>query len=153
MKEDLPKEKKWKDLYLRSEKLHRSKQLGDTYPLADQRQKLNTERLNVLFICSMNQWRSPTAEKIYRKHPLVNPRSAGTSSKARRRASLVDIQWSDLVIVMEQKHKQRLIAKFPEAMSYREIHVLDIEDRYPFMDPDLIAELQPAIDLILQSCL
>jgi predicted protein tyrosine phosphatase len=112
---------------------------------------LESERLNVLFICSKNQWRSPTAEKIYSKDPVVNTRSAGTSSKARRQVSLSDIKWSDLIIVMESKHKQRLVADFPEAMRYREIHVLGIEDNYKFMDPELIEELRAAIDPILSE--
>jgi len=38
---------------------------------------------NILFICSHNQWRSPTAEKVYSKDPRVHARSAGTSPKAR----------------------------------------------------------------------
>ena len=42
------------------------------------------ERLNVLFVCSRNQWRSPTAEQVWRRHPRVNARSAGTSGSARR---------------------------------------------------------------------
>jgi predicted protein tyrosine phosphatase len=52
---------------------------------------------------------------------------------------------------MESKHKQRLVADFPEAMRYREIHVLGIEDNYKFMDPELIEELRAAIDPILSE--
>ena len=59
----------------------------------------------------MNQWRSPTAEKLYSKEPFINVRSAGTSSKARRHISLKDLKWADTVIVMELKHKQRLAAE------------------------------------------
>jgi protein-tyrosine-phosphatase len=33
---------------------------------------------NLLFICSRNQWRSPTAEAIWRRRPGFNVRSAGT---------------------------------------------------------------------------
>ncbi|HBT11829.1 MAG TPA: phosphotyrosine protein phosphatase, partial [Erwinia persicina] len=25
--------------------------------------------MNILFICSRNQWRSPTAEQVFRRHP------------------------------------------------------------------------------------
>lgn len=52
---------------------------------------------------------------------------------------------------MESKHKQRLVADFPEAMRYRETHVLGIEDNYKFMDPELIEELRAAIDPILSE--
>ncbi len=112
---------------------------------------MESESINVLFVCSMNKWRSPTAEKIYRKKALLNTRSAGTSSKARHHVSHNDIKWADVVIVMESKHKQRLLADHPEAMKYRDVHVLDIEDNYKFMDPELIDELRTAIDPILQD--
>ena len=151
MKEDWPKEKRWKDVYTRSEKVHRAKQLGMEYPLQSQNEQLGRESLNVLFICSMNKWRSPTAERIYSRRHLVNTRSAGTSRKARRHVSLHDIKWADVVIVMERKHKQRLMADHPEAMRYLEVHVLEIEDRYSFMDPELIQELTEAIDPILDA--
>ncbi|MEO0796588.1 MAG: hypothetical protein AAFX93_15570 [Verrucomicrobiota bacterium] len=150
--EDWPKEKRWKDLYLRSEKVHRAKQLGIDYPIKNQRQKLAEESINVLFVCSMNKWRSPTAEKIYKTMPLVNTRSGGTSSKAKHQVSLDDIRWADLVIAMESKHRQRLVADFPEAMRHREVHVLDIEDNYEFMNPELIDELRAAIDPIFELC-
>ncbi|KZN30703.1 hypothetical protein N474_13180 [Pseudoalteromonas luteoviolacea CPMOR-2] len=39
---------------------------------------------NVLFICSRNQWRSPTGEQVRKHHPELNVRSAGTSQKAKK---------------------------------------------------------------------
>lgn len=99
----------------------------------------------------MNQWRSPTAEKIYSKEPFINVRSAGTSSKARKHVSLADLKWADVVIVMESKHKQRLAADHRQAMRGCEVHVLEIEDRYEFMDSELIEELKFSIDPILRS--
>ena len=114
---------------------------------------MEPEPINVLFVCSKNQWRSPTAERIYSRKHLVNTRSAGTSSKARRHVSLRDIEWADLVVVMERKHKQRLTADYPEAMRDCEVHVLEVEDRYQFMDPELVQELREAIDPILEDML
>lgn len=108
-----------------------------------------SENINVLFVCSMNQWRSPTAEKLYSRQSCINVRSAGTSSKARRHVSLKDLQWADVVIVMEAKHKQRLQADYRQALRGCEVHVLEIEDRYKFMDTELVEELKYAIDPIL----
>ncbi|MEO0948505.1 MAG: phosphotyrosine protein phosphatase, partial [Cyanobacteria bacterium J06641_5] len=71
-----------------------------------QRQKLESENVNVLFVCSMNKWRSPTAEKIYKNKPLVKVRSAGTSSKAKHHVSHEDLKWADLILAMELKHIQ-----------------------------------------------
>jgi predicted protein tyrosine phosphatase len=35
--------------------------------------------IKILFICSKNQWRSPTAEKIFLQFNGYNVRSAGTA--------------------------------------------------------------------------
>lgn len=94
--------------------------------------------MNVLFVCSRNQWRSPTAERIYRKVPGVNVRSAGTSRGAKRKLSVADIRWADLILVMEEKHKSRIAAEFRDEVKYKRIQVLDIPDDYRFMDPELI---------------
>ena len=107
------------------------------------------EKCRVLFICSMNQWRSPTAEQIFRKHPLLSVRSAGTSSNARRSVSDEDIGWADVILVMEEKHKSRLKAQFNRLLAGRAIHVLDIPDDYKYMDPDLVEQLEQCVPSIL----
>ena len=142
-------EKKWGKIYPRGNKLHRAKQLGFEYPRISESEMVERATTNVLFICSMNQWRSPTAEKIYSARALLHVRSAGTSHKARRKVTSVDIKWADIVIVMEQKHRQFLLAKFPGEMKFKEIHVLEIPDRYQYQDPELIDELTQSIDPII----
>jgi predicted protein tyrosine phosphatase len=104
---------------------------------------------NILFICSKNQWRSPTAENIWRKHPDLNVRSAGTSTKARKTVSSTDITWADIIFVMEEKHKNRLKADFSRMLTHKAIHVLDIPDEYQYMDSDLIDELESSVSTIL----
>ena len=94
--------------------------------------------MNILFICSRNQWRSPTGELVYKKTPGVEVRSAGTSPRARRTVSAADIKWADLIFVMEQKHKDRIRAAFPGPTRYAKIHVLDIPDDYNYGDPELM---------------
>lgn len=104
---------------------------------------------NVLFICSRNQWRSPTAEQLWRRHPLVAARSAGTSPNARHRVSVDDIAWADVILVMEEKHKSRLMAEFTRMLDGKPIHVLDIPDEYKYMDAELVEELQRSVPSIL----
>ena len=104
---------------------------------------------NLLFICSRNQWRSPTAEEIWKKNPNFNARSAGTSPNAKRTVNLDDIRWADMIFVMEKKHKNRLIAKFTSLLKYKPVHVLDIPDDYQFMDPKLTDELTQRVQLFL----
>ena len=148
-KDKRPREKKWKHVYTRSNKVHRAKQLGFEYPRVNESELLEQDSVNVLFVCSMNQWRSPTGEKIYADKPLVNVRSCGTSKNARRTVASDDLKWADIVFVMEEKHKQRLMSEFPGEMRFKELHVLDIPDNYKFMDPELIEELLTAVDPIL----
>ena len=104
---------------------------------------------DVLFVCSENQWRSPTAEAVWRKHPLLSVRSGGTSSSARHTVSIDDIRWADVILVMEEKHKSRLLAAFGPALGRTPLHVLDIPDSYRYMDPDLVAELETSVAALL----
>lgn len=101
--------------------------------------------MNALFICSRNQWRSPTAETVFRRYPNVQARSAGTSPNARHTVSIDDIAWADKIFVMEQKHKSRLLAQFPRALQYKEMIVLDIPDDYRYMDEELIELLKESV--------
>ena len=60
----------------------------------------------LLFVYIRNQWRSPIAENIWRRSEGLSVRSAGTSPKARRTVSALDLHWADVIFVMEQKHKK-----------------------------------------------
>ena len=100
-----------------------------------------TNPLNLLFICSRNQWRSPTAEQIWKKRSGFNARSAGISPKARKTVSSADLRWADFIFVMEQKHKDRLVARFTRLLEHKRLFVLDIPDIYKYMDPELVDEI------------
>jgi predicted protein tyrosine phosphatase len=144
------REKDWKLMYQRKNKLHRAKQLGFLYPVASDKRE-TTQELNLLFVCSRNQWRSPTAEKIYGDKPLINARSAGTSPHARRRIAAMDIKWADIIFVMEEKHRAKIVSSFPGDTRFKEIVVLEIEDSYPYMDPELIARIVSGVEEILKT--
>jgi predicted protein tyrosine phosphatase len=105
--------------------------------------------LNLLFICSRNQWRSPTAEQIWRNEPGFSVRSRGTSSNARRKVSADDVTWADVIFVMEEKHQRVLTEQFSRELRDKLLHVLDIPDDYRYMDPDLVEELKAAIEPLL----
>ncbi len=102
--------------------------------------------LKLLFICSRNQWRSPTAEAIWRRDPRFGVRSAGTSAKARRTVTEADIQWADVIFVMETRHRRQLHDRFGPQFDQQKVHVLDIPDVYAFMDPELIEELTQTVE-------
>jgi len=117
--------------------------------LRQSRAKASDSRLHVLFICSRNQWRSPTSERVWRSHPGLSVRSAGTSTSARRHVSSDDVSWADVIFVMEEKHKERLVAEHAGLLEGKPMHVLDIPDEYRFMDPELVEELQRSVGAIL----
>ena len=107
--------------------------------------------LNVLFVCSLNRWRSPTAENLFRSYPGIHLRSAGTSSGARKLVNLTDVDWADLILVMEDKHASRLKKANRQAVTGKDIRVLDIPDEYRYMDPDLIQVLQGCVTPIIEA--
>ena len=107
--------------------------------------------MNLLFLCSRNQWRSPTAEKVFEREPGLVVRSRGVSRCARRTVTEQDLRWADLVFVMEPKHKRRLLADFPEEARAAEIRVLDVPDDYRYMDPELVEILRETVGPFIAS--
>lgn len=69
-------------------------------------------------------------------------RSAGTSRNARRRITVNDLRWADIILVMEQKHKSRIQAEYRDEVRYKNLQVLDIPDDFRYMNPDLIEILE-----------
>jgi predicted protein tyrosine phosphatase len=123
---------------------------GGAKPKLITRTKTMTDtKRNVLFVCSKNQWRSPTAETLYRKQPGLSVRSAGTSSSARHQLNADDVQWANIIFVMEDKHLSRMRAEHGHLLATKSVHVLDIPDEYKYMAPELVELLQSSVDPIL----
>lgn len=91
---------------------------------------------NFLFICSKNQWRSPTAELLFKNRPDHTARSAGTNNNARIRVTQKMIDWADVLFVMERKHHDLIRERF--ILSNQPVIVLEIPDDYQFGDLELI---------------
>ena len=102
--------------------------------------------MNVLFVCSRNKWRSPTAEAIYKERHDHHFRSAGTEPSAKVRVSSKAILWADMIFAMEKKHRERLLDKFPSETGNKLIVVLDIADDYGYMDQELINMIRISVD-------
>ncbi len=97
---------------------------------------------NLLFVCSRNKLRSPTAEVIFRGRPGIETDSAGLSPDAEVPLSPDQIAWADLILVMEKVHRARLKRKFGKHLAGKRVVVLDIPDKFPFMDDDLVRLLE-----------
>jgi protein-tyrosine phosphatase len=111
-----------------------------------------TDQPNILVVCGKNKKRSKTAEQIFKKDPRIYIRSVGLSPKSERKISENDLNWADLVFVMEQDHLLKIKDLF-DYLDLPEIEVLDIEDEYEYMDEDLVEILTDRINDTLEYLL
>jgi predicted protein tyrosine phosphatase len=107
--------------------------------------------IHILFLCSRNRWRSPTAEKLFAGAEGLRVRSRGLARTARRRLSDSDLDWADLVLVMDDPLHARLLEHHRTALAATPVHVLDIPDDYRFMDPELVAILQTCVPPLIAA--
>lgn len=99
----------------------------------------------LLFICSRNRWRSPTAERVFDGVDGLQARSAGTEPGARIKVTAGHIGWADLIFVMEQKHVRRVREKFAEELMGKPLVCLNVPDDYQFMQSELVERLRQAV--------
>lgn len=95
-------------------------------------------KTKLLFVCSRNQWRSPTAEALFENHPRYEARSAGTETSARIKLTAGHVGWADMIFCMEKKHAARVEERFAAELADKPLVVLRIPDDFRFMDPDLL---------------
>ncbi len=107
--------------------------------------------MNVLFVCSQNRLRSPTAERVFYGLPGIEVRSAGTERDAESVISRDDVEWADIVFVMEARHKKRLQTMFRGVLAQKRIVNLNIPDEYEFMEPGLVALLEQRVTPYLEG--
>jgi predicted protein tyrosine phosphatase len=103
-------------------------------------------KLKVLFLCSQNKKRSPTAEEIYSALDSLEVRSAGINKGAVYSLESEDIEWADIIFVMEKKHLENLYRKYPIFTKNKRVINLSIPDKYAFMDKTLIKVLRQKVD-------
>jgi len=108
-------------------------------------------RLNLLFICGRAKWRSPTAEHLFSRDPRYSCRARGLSAKAQRRLAAADLEWADVIFVMERKHLARLREQHRVGLQGTPVHVLDIPDHYEFMSPALVDLLKEGVIRYLEN--
>jgi predicted protein tyrosine phosphatase len=92
----------------------------------------------LLFICSQNKLRSPTAEQIFSLRSDLEVSSAGTNHDAENPLTSELVEWADIIFVMEKQHRSKLQKNFKPELRSKHIVCLDIPDEYEFMSPDLI---------------
>lgn len=96
----------------------------------------------LLFICSQNKLRSPTAEAIFSEYEGLEVESAGLNHDAEVVVSSEMIESADIIFVMEKTHKNKLSKKFKPFLKGKRVICLDIPDEYDYMDANLIILLK-----------
>jgi len=94
-------------------------------------------KLHILFVCGRNKWRSPTAVHTYRNDDRLEARAAGISTKSKHQISKADVEWADLILVMESEYKAWILGRFQDLKLPR-IASLDIPDEFASLDAELI---------------
>ncbi len=103
----------------------------------------------VLFVCSGNIDRSPTAEALLKGREGFDVKSAGTWPSAPTFISKELIDWADVIFVMENHHREALLRIDPT--SDQKIKVLDIGDRYLRDDPELVRLLREKLSRFINN--
>jgi len=98
--------------------------------------------LRVLFVCSQNKLRSPTAEQVFADHPGVECTSAGTNHDAENPLTAELVEWAEVIVVMERLHRTKVSKRFRKELAGKRVACLDIPDNHEFMQRELIELLK-----------
>lgn len=101
--------------------------------------------MRLLFVCSQNRLRSPTAEAVFARYDGIEAQSAGTNNDADTPLSGDAIDWADIVFVMEPSHRDKLARRFGALLRAKRVVVLGIPDNYAYMQPELVALLEARV--------
>ena len=109
---------------------------------------------HLLFICSGNCNRSPTAESLFLSSRFYEAKSGGTDPNSVVRVSQDLIDWADVVFVMSEKEDGHLtFIRNRFRVKDKLVCDLDIPDNYDRDDPELIGLLRKKIEefMLLQG--
>lgn len=102
--------------------------------------------MRILFVCTANKLRSPTAEDVFRDTPGIEVISAGTDAEAPRPLTKELVAAADMIFAMEAHHRERIRKKFKQRPPDNRIVTLHIPDEYERGDPELVLLLQERIN-------
>jgi predicted protein tyrosine phosphatase len=100
---------------------------------------------NLLFICGANKLRSPTAEQVFARYENIETDSAGLKADAEQMLSAEQIDWADIVFVMEKSQRAKVARQFQKVLKGKRIICLDIPDVFTYMQAELVAMLEKKV--------
>lgn len=80
-----------------------------------------TDKLKILFVCTINKMRSATAHTIYHDDSRFEVLSAGTDEEAKTVLTEELAMWADTIVVMEKHHRNTIRSKYPEVYATKKI--------------------------------
>lgn len=104
----------------------------------------------LLFICTQNRLRSPAAEQVFSSWNDFECDSAGLAPDAVVSLSTEQIEWADIIFVMEKSHRNKLAKKFKGHLKDKRVIVLGIPDEFEFMDEGLVRLLKTKVPQFLR---
>lgn len=109
----------------------------------------------VLFVCTANKLRSPTAEDLFKDWPGLDVLSAGTDANTPRPLTPELVASADLIFAMETHHRERIRKKYKQRPADNRIITLHIPDEYERGDPVLVkllkSKVEPRLAAICES--
>lgn len=103
------------------------------------------EVMRVLFVCSQNRLRSPTAEQVFSSVPGLEVDSAGLNNDADTPLTPEQVMWADVIFVMERTHRNKLTKRFRAQLKGKRVVCLNIPDEYAYMDAGLVRLLKAIV--------
>jgi predicted protein tyrosine phosphatase len=101
--------------------------------------------VHILFLCSQNKLRSPTAEHIFADCAGIETLSAGLNKGAITPLSPDLLAWADVIFVMEKTHRRKLSERFKADLHNKKIICLNIPDHYDYMEDNLVNLLRQKV--------
>ena len=100
------------------------------------------EPIRILFVCEMNQQRSPSFEEYFdrRMTPKYSAKSCGTQFGSEVEIDEDLLDWAEVVYCMDLKQDRDIFRSYPEY--YHKVKTIGISDEYPRGSGQLIAIIQ-----------
>lgn len=96
--------------------------------------------MNILFVCSLGRHRSKTAAHCLKTYENKLDYAGIDLEAADVPLTDEQVEKSDLIIFMEQEHKQKFDKLYPS--SNKKIKILDIPDEFEYMNDMLVHKLR-----------
>lgn len=109
--------------------------------------------MKVLFVCTANKLRSPTAEVVFRHFPGIQAVSAGMDPESPNPLNQELVASADLIFAMESHHRERIRKKYKPRPADNRIITLYIPDEYERGDPELVELLKNKVEPRLTNIL